>query len=568
MSNESGSHHQSSEVNVSLSECIEDLKLQEQTVSQQSEHNVTTCDPTLTSKQNMTSDTKQKNERTVLLLALSTFNKLRTEQVKNDYVEYTYVPDNIKVKGIYQLDPVPAYLHSQNIQLDNCIVLATKETLEKDIFIAEDLADLEEISPWDYFKKHLLNWFNKAENENDSSSTASDWARIVHVNPDSPEQAISDVVNMIRTWSDAGDRVTIHLDQHGGFRGLNLVLSAIISLLENEQNDINVIYYDVRYTEDVHDTEDKTRIIIKHDQSRIFRFVSGINEFMNSSRIESLERFLNAEEDKQLMSCLKQISDSIRWNTVSDFEKGLSALRYYFKKPPTPQNQYLALFQEQIKADYKVLLEEHTCLDTIKWCYKKGLFQQAITFAEANIYELFNDRYYKLTTEGQLFIDGINEDAARYKAIDAYEVFNAMIYNYMYREYLQDYLQKQNDSSPESFDSIFANNLKFKTISKKLSSVLNTEYQFNQYLDTVKTLSFKDLPPKYDGPSSQDNCIEIIQTDTEKLKLFSIFLCMHKFMKQLRNMSNHASEKTISASTDALHGILGYYIDLVDYLTK
>ena len=318
----------------------------------------------------------------VLLLALSTFpykltmseNKFKWENGK----EYT---------RIYQLDPVPKMLADQLAQkheyLDKIILLATKSTLEeKDVEITDldGKKDHYHGSPLDYFKSQIDRYMNPDTDPEEKFV-------IVPIDEKNIEQGISDTIEKVRKVKN----IKLYLDTHGGFREIFLVAEAVISLLKVDKIEVQGIY-------GVEHGEEK-RIVDGRSGFHIFDFVSGMNEFINYGRIDSLEAFLKKHTDNdlstnklqdELILCMKKISEGIQLCSIAAFEQGLHDLTEYYeerkKQKDLKSHSYLFIFAENIKKDYGVLLtSERTVIDEIKWCREKGFYQQVLTLIESRV---------------------------------------------------------------------------------------------------------------------------------------------------------------------------------------
>jgi hypothetical protein len=97
-----------------------------------------------------------------------------------------------------------------------------------------------------------------------------------------------------------------------------------------------------------------------------------------------------SEQQEKLISCIKKISEGIQLCNIPAYEDGLNKLtEYYQDREPRKDldgHSYLFIFEENIKNDYGVLLSsERTLIDEIKWCRKKGFYQQVLTLIESRI---------------------------------------------------------------------------------------------------------------------------------------------------------------------------------------
>ena len=295
----------------------------------------------------------------------------------------------------------------------------------------------------------------------------------------------------------------------------------------------------------------------REDPSRLLRFVVGMNEFAHSGRIEPLEPYLDCEENEALIRPLKEIAESIRWNSVSGFRHGLQALTQYFESDAPTDNAYLAMFRDQVKTDYQTLLNDPSVLDIIRWCYRKEFYRMAVAFAEADIYRLF-EQYYRLTAEGIMYMERTNTEFERK---DDHDVFNTMIKNYLFEKY-RTVLKTMRS---EDLSDFFSQKQSMERIANKFISVLscgNPYYDYEADLATATKLSFRGVI------GSAENAIRFTETDPNKRRKLAIFLFLHKFIQNLRNMPNHAWNDEQAFDPTTLKGILDYYIRLAAELTE
>ena len=155
----------------------------------------------------------------VLLLSLST---IRQDKI-GIFSNYLYIDESGKrydVTGNYQLDPIPNMLKEMQIPLDHVIMLETKATKEKvDIKVKRENF-CETISAADYFKIHLAD-----------KLSATGKIKEIDLDELSPESAIYEAFTYLLDLS-KDSKIHLHLAAQGGFRGVQLLCSAISSLLD------------------------------------------------------------------------------------------------------------------------------------------------------------------------------------------------------------------------------------------------------------------------------------------------------------------------------------------------
>jgi len=214
---------------------------------------------------------------------------------------------------------------------------------------------------------------------------------LISIDESRTEEGIYKAVQEIRRQKkEALGGLRLYLDSHGGFRSVQLVLQAVISLLEFEGIRPERIFK-------VENDAGNTFIKEDHDTDKVFDFVSGMNEFLNYGKSDSLEAYLEKCEDRSLrMQALsrniKAVSDAVQLCAMKRFDEKLDAMAEWIERNGTGSEagtDFVALFIENIRADYGVLLdrEKRTVLDKVKWCRKKGFLQQALTVIESQMPE-------------------------------------------------------------------------------------------------------------------------------------------------------------------------------------
>lgn len=329
-----------------------------------------------------------KDHCNVLLLALSIFPTDRTTG-KTAMREGKFLWDGKEYRGIYQLDPVPKMLVDQlskkHEYLDKIILLCTAQIMDKKMV---EITYLDKNKQKDYYQGTALEYF-ESHIESYMNPEVEDKFVVVPINEKDIEKGISDTIDKVREIKNP----SLYLDTHGGFREISLVAEAVISLLKVDGIEAKGIY-GVEYGQG-----ENNKIVDARGGFHIFDFVAGMNEFINYGRIDSLEGFLKknmgtdskiSEQQEKLISCIKEVSEGIQLCNITVFEEGLDKLTEYYKnndmKKDLSGSSYLFIFAENIKNDYGVLLsDKRTVIDEIKWCRKKGFYQQVLTLIESRV---------------------------------------------------------------------------------------------------------------------------------------------------------------------------------------
>lgn len=495
--------------------------------------------------------------KNVLLLSLSTFSYDRANSryfIKESKFKYTSANGNIiDVEGKYQLDPVPNLLKSQGIKFDYVIMLATSEVQDKvDVYDADEDKWIENISAADYFIDFLKD--KMAANANKSNAI-----NVIDIDVNDPSDAIKNSAKIINNIVKQS-KLHIYIDTHGGFRSTQMVVEAILGLLIDDKIEKTVY--------SMYDDSNNRRIDIDGAE-KIFDFVSGINEFRNYGRIDSLLNYLDFDKNKGILGPICKISEGIQWCDIVKFEEGLKNLKnYYSSVHKTIQDKYLALFVDQIKEDYGALLvgTQIDALDMIKWCLKKGFYQQALTIIESRMADsLINRGIMLITPVGNKFSQKYSSHSNSQEPLKTNILFNGCVYMFIPQRWWLD---------SKEFNKTFTKNQSNDGIKVKFENALNARknnklgYDMSALLDSAKNTSIDKAYPKktknYQTNVTKNNVVNF-NNKCDKKSLV-IFLFLHKIMKDIRNEANHASAHS-SYDHTATKRAIEFYIDLVEELT-
>ncbi len=297
-------------------------------------------------------------------------------------------------------------LKEKHITLDYVFLLETKATKKEIEFYVEKENFYGKASAAAYFKGHL-------------ADKISDQSHIIDIDLDenNPEGAIYKAFSELAELSNNAF-IHLYIDTHGGFRGVQLLCSAISSLLDEDRFQITT--YAVQYNPD-----SKVNIILPDKTTQIFDFTSGIHEFTTHGTVKNLFKYLNIKGNSELITPIQEISNGISWCDIESFTLGLAHLRNYYKKGKTIDSDYLRLFEARIKKDYGPLLDARTpdALDIARWCMKKGLYQQALTVIEAKTADsLMAHKIMNLTETGK--------DLMKNKKITSHEILGGAVFSY------------------------------------------------------------------------------------------------------------------------------------------
>lgn len=317
------------------------------------------------------SSTKIMSNRNLVVLAMSTLPIAKTGEIGIS----TCIFDGQEFQYRGQLEPISTMIRDKEGHLDKIIILATKETLEpKNVNNFPSVGDKLYISAVDFYKRQM--------------NLSDDQIEIVNVEENDFIPAISTTVKLIRDYKEEvekdNQKMKLWLDTQGSFRNINLVLNAVISLLYMDDIVPSGVY-SMNYNQNTR----KSKIIDQTKTYKIFRFVSGINEFVASGRANQLKEYYEdlygQEQAPEFIESMKKIAESIQMCNMDMFDKELKKLRKH-RNDLSSDDILLNLFMTQIQRDYGKLLEDDCLgLDIVEWFYKKGFYQQAITFIESKL---------------------------------------------------------------------------------------------------------------------------------------------------------------------------------------
>lgn len=428
-----------------------------------------------------------------------------------------------------QLEPVSMMIRKKEGTLDKVIILATEKTREKSYSLGE-----RKISAVEYYLERM-------------GISGEDAARIIDVEESDFVPAIAETVKTIRNyWAENDGKVNLWIDTQGSFRNINLVLNAVITLLETD-GIVPKGIYSMNYN-----FENKIQKIVDQTETyKIFHFVSGINEFTRSGRAEQLTDYYHhtGKAVPEAINIMRKIAEAIQMCNMNEFDKYLTQLRVEVRKDTENSEKLFEIFQDQIKRDYGKLLEDDcTGLDIVEWFYRKGFYQQAITYIES-----------RLPKEWLIKKSEQEESYGNSKAIIAYDI-DPTILETLKRKLNKKYEKDENfiigQIGVECFwweaicfrdkntNQIRCSNLNNLRAGRK-SDYANTEAFHDVKVKIKKDKTLKNSYPEELGTmkltilrKNQDQVIDL--------------LLLYKLLKSERNNFNHMSESNVRASREKL----------------
>lgn len=465
----------------------------------------------------------------VLLLALSTFKGDPKSVSVLDESEYKFEAAKLEGNYYYQMEPVvqvlSKLLEKKNQKLDKIVMLCSDETKKsKEI---EKNGERESISPLAFFERETRLWLNQDIAEDQQFYPIS-------IDENDPAGGIAKAVKLLRELKQ--ENMNLYLDNHGGFRGIQLTVEAILSLLKAEKIELSDVF-NVNY-------DGKSSVITAKDAGfKMFDFVSGINEFTNYGRIDSLNRYFDGEEidssAQNLLSIISGIAESIQLCDVPTFETNLDLLTDFFQNDAHRNfstNNFLQLFYDNIRNDYSTLLgkDRRNTLDEVEWCLNKGFYQQCLTLIEGKMpIELYENQILGWDQDKEEWAENNRGDFNKY--VYFFNSITGGTYLYFNREESGRFRENRKDA-PNYLEQKLEELIMNCHSEQEFSETVSSWGQENK----IKHLSYKD---------TNNNCNYNVDfqynRDSQKLKKMYCFLVLHKALKVIRNKSNHASEINI-----------------------
>ena len=177
----------------------------------------------------------------------------------------------------------------------------------------------------------------------------------------------------------ADEEIIVHADMTGGFRHASMLMLSIIQLLKYRGIETSEVLYS--------DPEAKIVYSVTEIQ-QMFSLITGADEFVNFGSVQALNDYFGANPPpavKNLLSAMKSFSEAIKICRTSKIEEELKNLGQHIKtfREHPDKDLKSALFAkiiDTIESGYGNLIGNSVeRVDIIRWCMKKGFWQQAMT---------------------------------------------------------------------------------------------------------------------------------------------------------------------------------------------
>lgn len=486
-------------------------------------------------------------EKNILILGMSTLFLNKENKVMPNRCTWENCE---KLDGIVyysQLEPISKMLISKYEHLDQIIILATPETrISIDFTLGNEEDEVGNkncsMSAVQFYLHRIGKEIKVDDNEKNDIDT--EGVMVINVpNGEDVANAINLSVNKIRKFMHENANAKLWIDTQGGFRNLNLVMNAIISLLKRDNISPSGIY-SIKFDR----TNKGPKPIVDQTATyKIFDFVSGINEFTMYGRADQLDEYYkHLGNEPTMIKTMKRVAENIQMCDMKGFDNELEELRKCFDKTNVTEDDLFGIFKDQIKNDYGTLLDRTKCtgIDIVEWLYNKKFYQQAITYIESkmpgewcnnsgrgfikydlvdsNILSLHKKKYRKKFEKDENFIlNEIVRDCFKWQSI-VYRTKNNEI-------------RCNIDSSPVD-----------------INGALNKDSKYKNFLDSKVDICFEN----------QVYAKVWIEDRTHNKEDIMRLLLLYKLLKNERNNINHMSEIKVRASQEDLCNAIEMFIEL------
>ena len=188
------------------------------------------------------------------------------------------------------------------------------------------------------------------------------------------------------------EEIILHADMTGGFRHSSMMMLSIMQLLKYRGIKIGEVIY----------SDSTTHTVYKATEiQRMFSLINGADEFVKFGSVEALYEYFGSnppEPLKSLLSAMKNLSEAIKICRTGTIENELKNLGNHIKTfrehtSKDIKSEIFAKIIDTIETEYGNLIKDSASrLDIIRWCMKKGFWQQAMTLCTEWLPEEIVDR--------------------------------------------------------------------------------------------------------------------------------------------------------------------------------
>lgn len=206
------------------------------------------------------------------------------------------------------------------------------------------------------------------------------------------------ITNYAKNFPDK--KIKIHADMTGGFRHISMLMLSVIQLLKYRGFEIGEILYS---------DPDKKLVYRANEIQKVFTLITGADEFVKFGSVEALKEYFADNPNTataKLLDAMKRFSETIKICRTADIEKDLKNLGAQIKIFRDTKNKDVKskLFEkiiETVESEYGILIKGNAARpDIIRWCMKKGFWQQAMTLCTEWLpMEIINRKIFEPTSE-------------------------------------------------------------------------------------------------------------------------------------------------------------------------
>ncbi|MBQ9443443.1 MAG: TM1812 family CRISPR-associated protein [Lachnospiraceae bacterium] len=475
----------------------------------------------------------------VLLLAMS---KL-TKDKKSSFTIKDSKDKEIIEDCIGQLEPITKlFIDKHSEEEVKVLMLCTNDTIDKDQ--TNNFANKTAVN---YFKERIKDYcrYRKKLVLEDNAFES------ITLDVDKPMLAMREAVNKIRKIKNADCLLDFWIDTHGGFREVAVIMESIISLLGVYKIAPNKIL-GIQFA----DEENKTNYIVDQKSSfDMFKFVSGMNEFIKYGSVELLQEYFKehkgeGNELKDALTAMEKVSDGLQECNQNKYNEGLDGLAKEIVKIKKDES-VLGLFGDYIDSNYGVLLDstKRSTIDVIERCRNTEQIQQALTILETwmpkeivkrKIITFDNSELDKLRNRKEKDRYVLEKDVSRKDKENA--VFDSYVTNDEYNEYFNAGPDRPNEKH-------YANAL----VKKSKFKISNSFFCASEPVSSMRVTMNRR--------SNVDTTIEIrtIVDDNEFWAIAGELMRLHRALKETRNKFNHCDPDRMSI--DNIRKLLDKYVE-------
>ena len=540
--------------------------------------------------------------KNILLVCMSPVN---LQKLKCDRYSYKLNPNDKHCKvfpdDIYGFftNEAPAksvikQLAAKNQKLDKIVAICSEQAMnslnqnelsplfnsKKSDFVADNNTVYEDISTYDYFCNSIENFAQKTSDLYKGNPIVFEHLSIGNTFED--EDVFNAIIgvdkNIIGSESN-NEKICLHIDSNGGQRSIAYMLVALAHIMTVKGVDLSQVMF-MNYTDGVIPIQNLDPIF------RITDFISGIKEYVNYGRVNTLKAyFADSNNDiKKCIAAMENFANALqlcRTDEILDKKTVLyNRLKKYIEKYSDTENassyQQIFLYAIEYILDSSKELFEGSLPQVIKWCVEHDFIQQAITLCSEELPHYFYENNIFAPTEAEKkefenFVKVYN-DLVSHPNTKGYEdakVFDRYIRDAKTRPHYCWMINYLTHSSKYTkiYPYISAD------MRKLMSAKVYLDNQDKNLLNKFKAIDIQDANINAKNNSKAYQAAEYllafyarntgrVTTCLKKDELFNVIV-IYEVIKDLRNQTNHALGGNFILTYNQIKNIL---INFCDFL--